>query len=258
VGGSVPFDRAVEYYDRTRALPQEAHDQVIGILAAELRGRGEALEIGVGTGRVGLDLASSGLELIGLDLSLPMLLRLRENAGGDVVLPIVQGDATRLPFRDDAFGAALASHVFHLIPDFERAVAELVRVVRPGGCVLASRGAPTRPLGDLVATAWDAIGGGVIPGATTIEPVDAVARALGLGVRELEQVVARGARRPRSVIRMAAERQWGWTWALGEDQVAAMVDAMTAEAVARWGSVDELVDDEQVVEWHVYDVPGSS
>jgi hypothetical protein len=29
---------------------------------------------------------------------------------------------------------------------------------------------------------------------------------------------------------------------------------MTDEAVARWGSVDEVVDDEQVVDWHVYDV----
>jgi ubiquinone/menaquinone biosynthesis C-methylase UbiE len=257
VGGSVPFDRAVEYYDRTRALPKEAHDQVIGIVAAELRGRGETLEIGVGTGRVGLDLASSGIPLIGLDLSLPMLLRLRENAG-DAAVPIVQGDALALPFDDDAFGAALASHVFHLIADYPRALAELVRVVRPGGCVLASRGSPARPLGDLVATAWDAIGGGVIPGATTIEPVDDAARELGLAVRELEQVVARGAHRPRSVIRMAADRQWGWTWALADEQVAAMVDAMTAEAVARWGSVDELVDVEQLVEWHVYDVPGPS
>jgi hypothetical protein len=37
-----------------------------------------------------------------------------------------------------------------------------------------------------------------------------------------------------------------------------MVEAMTQEALARWGSVDELVDVEQAVEWHVYDVPGPS
>jgi hypothetical protein len=54
---------------------------------------------------------------------------------------------------------------------------------------------------------------------------------------------------------MAERRQWGWSWELSDEQVAAMVDAMTRAAVQRWGSVDELVDDEQVVDWHVYDVP---
>jgi len=74
-------------------------------------------------------------------------------------------------------------------------------------------------------------------------------------VRELEPVTARGRRRPRDVIGMAERRQWGWSWELSDEQVAAMVDAMTRAAVQRWGSVDELVDDEQVVDWHVYDVP---
>jgi hypothetical protein len=113
-------------------------------------------------------------------------------------------------------------------------------------------------LGDLVAAAWAVVDGAVIPGAVTIEEVDAAARDLGLPVRELEPVVARGAQRPRTLIRMAEQRQWGWSWDLPDDQVAAMVEAMTQEALARWSSVDELVDVEQAVEWHVYDVPGPS
>lgn len=254
MGGSVPFDRAVEYYDRTRALPGTAHQQVIDVLAAELGGRGRVLEIGVGTGRIGLDLVRAGAPLVGLDLSLPMLQRLVENAG-DLALPVAQGDATTLPFADDAVGAAVASHVFHLVPEYPRALAELVRVVRPGGSILVSRGTPPRPLGDLVQVAWDAIGGGVIPGANTIEEVDAAASDLGLPVRTLAPVVARGRRRPRDLIGMAERRQWGWSWELSDEQVATMVDAMTQAAEARWGSVDELVDDEQAVDWHVYDVP---
>ena len=254
MGGSVPFDRAVEYYDRTRALPGEAHRQVIDVLVAELAGRGRVLEIGVGTGRIGLDLVRAGVPLVGLDLSLPMLQRLVENAG-DVALPATQGDATTLPFPEGAFGAAVVSHVFHLVPDYPRALAEAARVVRPGGAVVVARGSPPRPLGDLVEVAWGVIGGPVVAGAATIEDVDAAAAELGLPVRELEPVVARGRRRPRAVIGMAEQRQWGWSWDLSDEQVAAMVDAMTAEAVARWGSVDELVDDEQVVDWHVYDVP---
>jgi ubiquinone/menaquinone biosynthesis C-methylase UbiE len=254
VGESVSFDRAVDYYDRTRALPREAHQQVIDVVAAELAGRGRVVEIGVGTGRIGLDLVRAGVPLVGLDLSLPMLQRLVENAG-DVVLPVVRGDATTLPFPDGVAGAAVASHVFHLVPEYPAALAELARVVRPGGPVLVSRGSPPRPLGDLVTVAWDVIGGQQLPGAATIEEVDAAASDLGLPMRELEPVVARGRRRPKDVIGMAERRQWGWSWELTDEQVAAMVDAMTREAVARWGSVDELVDDEQVVDWHVYDVP---
>jgi SAM-dependent methyltransferase len=254
VGGSVPFDRAVEYYDRTRALPAEAHEQVIGIAAAELDGRGRVLEAGVGTGRIGIDLARAGIPLVGVDLSLPMLQQLRANAAGSTP-PVLQGDATALPFPDGAFGAAVACHVLHLIADWPRALAELARAVAPGGALLVSRGSPPRPLGDLVEVAWDAIGGPPLPGALVIEDVDVAAGELGLGVRSLEPVVARGRRPPRVVIGMAEHRQWGWSWDLSDAQVAAMVDAMTREAVARWGSVDELVDDEQVVDWHVYDVP---
>jgi SAM-dependent methyltransferase len=255
VGGSVPFDRAVEYYDRTRALPGKAHQQVIDVLAAELSGRGRVLEVGVGTGRIGLDLVRAGVPVVGLDLSLPMLRKLVATGGGAVTLPVAQGDATTLPFPDGAFGAAVASHVFHLVPGYARALAELVRVVQPGGSLLVSRGTPPRPLGDLVEVAWDLIGRSPMPGATTIEEVDAAAGALGLPMRPLERVVARGRRRPRDVIGMAEQRQWGWSWELSDEQVAAIVEAMTREAVARWGSVDELVDDEQAVDWHVYDVP---
>ncbi len=253
MGESVRFDRAVEFYDRTRALPPEAHAAVVTVVAAELAGRGRVLEVGVGTGRIGLGLVRSGASLIGLDLSMPMLERLVQNAGG-VVLPAVQGDATRLPFPDDAFGAAVASHVFHLVPDHPQALAELVRVVRPGGPVLVSRGSPPRPLGDLVQVAWDLLGRAPVPGAVTIDEVDAAASDLALPVRALEPVAVRGRRRPRDVIRMTAERQWGWSWELSDEQVDAIVEAMTGEAVARWGSVDEVVDDEQVVDWHVYDV----
>jgi ubiquinone/menaquinone biosynthesis C-methylase UbiE len=255
VEGSVPFDRAVEYYDRTRALPGKAHRQVIDVLAGELQGRGRVLEVGVGTGRIALDLVRAGVPMAGLDLSLPMLRKLVDNAGGDVALPVVHGDATTLPFPEAAFAGAVASHVFHLVPDYARALAELVRVVRPGGPLLVSRGSPPRPLGDLVEVAWGVIGGAVVPGAATIEEIDAAADGLGLPLRTLEPVVARGRRRPRDVIGMAERREWGWSWELTDEQVAAMVDAMTREAESRWGSVDELVDDEQVVDWHAYDVP---
>ncbi len=79
---SVSFDRAAEYYDRTRALPPELAARQTEMLAGALAGRSRVLEIGVGTGRIALPLWQSGVPVVGLDLSAPMLHRLRLNAAG--------------------------------------------------------------------------------------------------------------------------------------------------------------------------------
>ena len=255
MGGSVPFDRAADYYDRTRALPREAHEQVIRIAVDELVGRGRALEVGVGTGRIGLDLVRAGVPLVGLDLSRPMLDRLVAKAGGTSALPVVHGDATTLPFPDGTFGAAVACHVLHLIPTWEAVLDELARVVGPGGVLLVSRGTPPKVTGVLNEAGWRYLGRWVLPGPVDAAPVDEAARRRGFGVRALDPVIARGRRAPKVMIDGLLQRQWGWSWSLTDEEVAGMADAMRQEAVARWGSVDELVDDEQVVDWHVYDVP---
>src|SRR6266576_261723 len=52
---------------------------------AELAGGGRALELGIGTGRVGLPLAARGVPVHGIDLSKAMVARLREKPGGDAI-----------------------------------------------------------------------------------------------------------------------------------------------------------------------------
>ena len=71
--GSIPFDRAAEVYDRTRRLTPEASAATTELLAGELDARQPILEIGAGTGLIGLPLAGAGIRLVGLDLSRPML-----------------------------------------------------------------------------------------------------------------------------------------------------------------------------------------
>jgi SAM-dependent methyltransferase len=153
---SVNFDRAAAYYDATRALPAAAMAAMAGLLAAELADRQPCLEIGVGTGRIALPLRARGIELAGLDISAAMLRQLLANAlasdgpdgaagtaagdgaGGGLSMPVVQADATRLPFAARSFGSVLAVHVLHLIPEWRVAVDEAARVLRPGGALLAS------------------------------------------------------------------------------------------------------------------------
>ena len=101
---SVTFDRAAEYYDRTRSNPLSIQRRVTELLTAELRPRQPVLEIGVGTGRVALPVHESGVRLVGADLSRPMMERLVAKAGGSPPFSLVQADATRLPFPDARSG----------------------------------------------------------------------------------------------------------------------------------------------------------
>ncbi|HEX4654342.1 MAG TPA: class I SAM-dependent methyltransferase [Mycobacteriales bacterium] len=147
---SISFDRAAGYYDATRTLPADRAHDLADLLAAELAGTDRALEIGVGTGRIALPLHQRGVGLIGVDLSAPMLRRLIDNAGGKPPFPVLVADATRLPFADASYDAVLASHVFHLIPAWQAAADEAMRVLRPGGRLLVDFGGgvdtPWRPL----------------------------------------------------------------------------------------------------------------
>jgi len=142
---SVNFDRAAGYYDATRALPASTMARLVGLLSGEISGRQPCLEIGVGTGRFALPLAAAGLAMAGSDISGAMLGRLAANAGGRSPLPLVQADATRLPFAAGSFGSVLAVNVLHLIPDWRIAVDEAVRTLRPGGALIASFPMDNRP-----------------------------------------------------------------------------------------------------------------
>src|SRR4051812_41674601 len=101
------------------------------VLLRELGNRGRCLEIGVGTGLIALPLAENGIPMVGADIARPMLVQLIAKAGGEAPFPLVQADATRLPFRDGSLGCAVFRHVLHLIPDWRGALSELVRT--PGG-----------------------------------------------------------------------------------------------------------------------------
>jgi ubiquinone/menaquinone biosynthesis C-methylase UbiE len=73
------------------------------------------------------------------------------------------GDAMALPFPVDAFDAATMTLVIYFVPDPAKGVAEMARVVRPGGIVAAY--------------AWDMLGGGF-----SLEPIRIEMRAMGLTV----------------------------------------------------------------------------
>lgn len=109
--------------------------------AAERIG-GRILEVGVGTG-ISLPYYSNCNRIIGVDISEPMLQKARKRVyelGLDHVDSIEVMDAEDLDFPDESFDVVVAQYVITAVPNPERALDELARVVRPGGeIIIATR-----------------------------------------------------------------------------------------------------------------------
>jgi SAM-dependent methyltransferase len=135
------FDRLAAIFDDRRALPPVAlaalHDHFAALVDAGLV---TLVEPGAGTGRIAIPALAAGFRVIAVDSSAPMLdvLRSRLAAIPEIAdrCELVAGDATALPFPDDAFDVAVLAQVLYLIPAWERALDEAVRVTRPGGRVV--------------------------------------------------------------------------------------------------------------------------
>ncbi|MGO9544962.1 MAG: class I SAM-dependent methyltransferase [Rhodomicrobium sp.] len=100
--------------------------------------QGRVLEIGVGTG-LSLPRYKPGLEITGIDLSPDMLAiaaaRIERHALSAVTLTVM--DASRLAFEDESFDAVAAMYVMTVVPDPAAVMAEIRRVLRPGGTAIA-------------------------------------------------------------------------------------------------------------------------
>lgn len=101
----------------------------------DLSGGARALDVGTGPGLALRLLAERVASVVGLDASSDMLRHARTLFASDMAAPLIAGDAPALPFADASFDAALATNLLFLLPDPRAGLAELARVVRPGGTV---------------------------------------------------------------------------------------------------------------------------
>ncbi len=137
------FDRIAPRYDRLNRAMTAGLDgrwRRAAAAAADLAAGDRALDCCTGTGDLALALAervTDAGETVGVDFSEPMLRLAREKAaarGRRVDFRV--GDALALPFPDDAFDAATVAFGIRNVADLDRGIAEMARVVRPGGRVV--------------------------------------------------------------------------------------------------------------------------
>jgi ubiquinone/menaquinone biosynthesis C-methylase UbiE len=98
-----------------------------GWLVAGARGR--TLDVGCGTGR-NFPLYAPGLRVVGVEFQRESLQRARRRAPG---VPLVLASVEALPFRDRVFDTVVSALVFCSVADPVRGLAEVRRVLRPGG-----------------------------------------------------------------------------------------------------------------------------
>ena len=138
------------YADVRTAMPAAERRRWIDALRAALPAMTvrHALDLGCGTGRFTALLHEAlGGRVTGVDGSLAMLREGPAAAAGGA-LAFVNADAGALSLRTASIDVALLSMVYHLLAPAAPAVAELHRVVRPGGCVIVRT--PTREALDRV------------------------------------------------------------------------------------------------------------
>jgi len=263
---SVSFNRAAEYYDATRALPDAAMADLLDVLVPELAGRQPCLEIGVGTGRIALPLHRQGIAMAGTDIAEAMLRRLIGNAGGAACFPLVLADATRLPMANGSFGSMLAVHVLHLIPAWRDAVEEAVRVLAPGGALIASfpggRAAPRRP-GPSMSAPWAAVlqQAAQRHGITRVDrgarnPADVASYLDGRATpRQLPAVRVTELRTLGQTLGHLEGQVYSWTWAYPREQVLGLGTEIRAWAAQEGLSLTEQHPVESTLEWWAFELP---
>jgi ubiquinone/menaquinone biosynthesis C-methylase UbiE len=127
-----------------------AHRMLLGALSP---GDQRILDIGCGTGIFASRVLEHlpGAHVWGLDLSDGMLQRSRARChAAPGRLHLVRGNSERLPFSDNSFDVVTCAHSFHHYPCQDRVVAEMHRVLRPGGGLFIIDGDRDRLWGHLL------------------------------------------------------------------------------------------------------------
>ena len=123
--------------------PRHAHRErrIMHALRRGVVKDGPHLECAAGVGSLSLTLSQGGRTVVAADLSLRSLIQIArrfETAEGAGGLLLAVADITSLPFADHSFASVTSAETLEHVPEHERAVEELARVLVPGGALVGS------------------------------------------------------------------------------------------------------------------------
>jgi malonyl-CoA O-methyltransferase len=175
------YDRWAEVYDHDRNPLTALEEPLVREAAGEVAGRA-VLDLGCGTGRHALWLASAGAEVTAVDFSSGMLEEARRKPGAARVRFLVHDLHEPLPFPDASFDLVLSGLVLEHLRAIEPVFREARRVLRPGGRAIVSAMHPAMFLrGSRAAFTDPASGEKVYPGSVAHGLADFVMAAVRAG-----------------------------------------------------------------------------
>lgn len=138
LGPASDYSRIAARYDSTRDLPQEhllaCYARLIerGLMPA----RGAILDAGCGTGQVSLPLAAQGYDVLGVDIAVEMIRIAQAKVRPEWRARYEVGDVRAIALATHSIDAVVVSKLFQHIEDWKGACRELIRVARPGACII--------------------------------------------------------------------------------------------------------------------------
>jgi len=134
------FSTIADRYDLITVLLSYGQDRRWKRRIAELTGAGpgtRVLDLACGTGDIAFAVAGRGARVVGLDVTHRMVQLARLKAPSGAGVRFVTADMMALPFRDEEFDVVTTGYGIRNVPDITGAIAEMRRVLKPGGALLS-------------------------------------------------------------------------------------------------------------------------
>ena len=130
------WDRWAKRYDFAMSGDGRTYAQIVSRMKKVLNKDMAVLELACGTGLLSVRIAGSVKLLEATDFSEEMIRQAKAKAHSSRLHFSVQ-DATNLPYTPGTFDAVVISNALHIMPEPEKALAEIRRVLKPGGILIA-------------------------------------------------------------------------------------------------------------------------
>lgn len=129
------WDLYAPVYEAAMRSDRKIYQFMYDRIPAVIKGK-EVLEIATGPGLLAKHVAPAAARMVATDYSDGMIAEAKKGQCPDN-LTFEVADATSLPYEDDSFDAVLISNALHVMPEPEKALKEIDRVLRPGGILIA-------------------------------------------------------------------------------------------------------------------------